>query len=147
MKKWSFALCVWLFVFLGTALADDAADAVDLVNQAIASLETQGLVRTFEQINSKIGMFTTANGLYVFVYYLDGTMAAHYNEELVGQNLLNKPDAEGKLFRKEIITKAKENGECWVDYTYREKASGKTTKKTTYCRMADDFVFCCGITK
>lgn len=134
-------------LFAGTAQADDTADAVQLVDQAIAYANERGIVMAFEQINNKYGLFSSPNGLYVFVYYLDGTMAAHFNQSLVGANLLDEPDAEGKLFRKEIVALAKSKGEGWVDYKYQEKASGKLTNKRTYLKKFGGFIFCCGITK
>lgn len=147
MKILRVVLLVLALFSAGSAQADEAADAVRLVDQAIAYANESGIVMAFEQINRQNGLFSTPNGLYVFVYYLDGTMAAHYNQSLVGVNLLDKPDAQGKLFRKEIIEMAKSKGEGWVDYMYQEKATGKVTSKSTYLKKFDGFVFCCGITK
>ncbi len=57
--------------------------------------------------------------LYVFAYDLRGIMVAHpKNSALIGQNLLNESDAEGKLFRREIVQRAMSQGSGWVDYIY-----------------------------
>ena len=53
----------------------------------------------------------------MFVLDLNGFMAAQpKNPKAVGEYLLDKPDTKGKLFRKEIIEKAKTEGSGWVDY-------------------------------
>ena len=55
----------------------------------------------------------TNGDLYVFVYDTAGVLVANPNPNpnpSVGKNLLEKPDADGKFFRKEMVTKAKAAG-------------------------------------
>ena len=79
---------------------------------------------------------------------MNATMLAHpKNPKLVGQNLLEKPDVEGKLFRKEIVEKAKSAGAGWVDYVYKNPDTNAVENKTTYLKRAGDVVICAGVYK
>jgi len=84
----------------------------------------------------------------VFAYDMEGVMVAHpKNSKLVGKNLLEVPDVDGKLFRKEIVELAKSKGSGWVDYKYKNPQTGKTEAKTTYLKKVGDLILCCGIYK
>ena len=86
--------------------------------------------------------------LYVFAYDLNGVLMAHpKNPKLIGQSLIDKTDSKGKLFRKEIIEKAKSEGSGWVDYFYLNPVTKKEEDKTTYLRRVEDLVICCGVYK
>ena len=66
---------------------------------------------------------------------------------MVGKDLIDVPDADGKLFRREIIELAKTKGKGWVDYKYKNPTSGKVEAKTTYIQLVDDVVLEAGIYK
>ena len=86
--------------------------------------------------------------LYVFAYDLTGTMIAHpINAKLVGKNLLDVPDAGGKMFRKEIIDSVKAKGSATVDYQYKNPQSGVIESKVSYCKQAADLAVCAGYYK
>jgi signal transduction histidine kinase len=58
------------------------------------------------------------------------------------------PDTDGKLFRKEIIELGKSKAEGgWVDYKYKNPASGKIEQKTSFVKKGGDLIFVCGIYK
>jgi signal transduction histidine kinase len=81
----------------------------------------------------------------VFAYDMQGVMLAHpKNAELIGKNLLDVPDSDGKLFRKEIVHKARSKGWGWVDYKYLNPETKEMEFKTTYCRAVADLIVCCG---
>ncbi|MEN9354079.1 MAG: hypothetical protein RL318_1404, partial [Fibrobacterota bacterium] len=86
--------------------------------------------------------------IYVFAYDLTGTMLAHpKNPKLIGKNLIETPDVDGKLFRKEIVEGAKAKGTGTVDYRYKNPESGKIEDKTTHYVKAGDVILACGIYK
>jgi signal transduction histidine kinase len=86
--------------------------------------------------------------MYVFAYDLTATVLAHpVNPKLIGKNLLDVPDAEGKLFRKEIVELAKTKGTGWVDYKYKNPQTNTIESKTTYFMKEGDIILCCGIYK
>ena len=73
-------------------------------------------------------------------------MVAHpKNPALIGQNLLNVPDTEGKLFRKEIVENAKSQGSGRVDYVYLNPETKSQEQTTTYFRTVDDIIVCGGV--
>ena len=150
MLKKGFVLlagCCLMAITAAGAKADDAAEAVSMVKKVVTDYKASG----FEQVTKDISV---ANGkyakgeLYAFAYDLDGTMMAHPNAALIGKNTLNVPDVNGKLFRKEIIEKAKKQPQgAWTDYTYQNPKTKAVELKTTYCENPGDLVVCAGIYK
>jgi signal transduction histidine kinase len=105
----------------------------------------QGKEKALAEISTPKGMFDKGE-LYVFAYDLQGVMLAHpKNPALIGQNLIAVPDTEGKLFRKEIVEKAKSKGSGWVDYVYLNPETNKQEHKTTYFQKVGDIILCCGV--
>ncbi len=119
--------------------------AVNLVKSAIKFCKANNKDKCLESISK--GRFKQGE-TYVFCYDLEGVIIAHpENKALIGKKLINVPDVEGKLFRKEIIEKAKSQGSGWVDYKYKNPVNKKVEVKTTYLEKSGDIVFCCGIYK
>jgi signal transduction histidine kinase len=65
----------------------------------------------------------------------------------VGTNAVVLPDADGKLFRKEIIERAKTEGKGWVDYSYNNPASGNIEHKSTYFFRNNNVILEAGVYK
>ncbi len=138
-------LVIGLFSFVSLAHATDTDDAKKLVKQAAAYLKYQVKEKALAEISTPKGMFDKGE-VYVFAYDLQGVMLAHpKNPSLIGQNLLNVPDTEGKLFRKEIVEKAKSQGSGWVDYVYLNPETKRQEHKTTYFQKVGDVIICCGV--
>jgi len=136
-----------LSLFTILSHAADREDAKALVKRAAAYVKYQGKEKALAEISTPKGMFDKGE-LYVFAYDLQGVMLAHpKNPALIGQNLINVPDIEGKLFRKEIVEKAKSQGSGWVDYVYLNPETNKQEHKTTYFQKVGDIILCCGIYK
>jgi len=129
------------------ARAAERDEAKTLVKRAAAYVKYQGKQKALAEISTPKGMFDKGE-LYVFAYDLQGVMIAHpKNPALIGQNLYNAPDSEGKLFRKEIVEKAKSQGSGWVDYIYLNPETHREEHKTTYFQKVDDVIVCCGVYK
>ena len=127
------------------AHAADQDDAKRLVKQAAAYVKYQGKEKALAEISTPKGMFDKGE-LYVFAYDLEGVMLAHpKNPALIGQNLIDVPDTQGKLFRKEIVEKAKSQGSGWVEYMYLNPETNKQEHKTTYFLKVGDIILCCGV--
>ena len=151
-------LIAFVIVLLGLPLAyaqrepiipkaspDKKAEAQALVEKAAAFVSEHGREKGLAELNKPDGQFVQGE-LYVFAFDLNGAMAAQpKNPKAVGENLIDKPDTKGKLFRKEIIEKAKAEGSSWVDYFYLNPQTGKEEDKTTYLKRVGDLVICCGI--
>jgi signal transduction histidine kinase len=135
---------IGLFAFAGLSYASAKGTAKALVKKAAAYVKYQGKEKAIAEISKPRGMFDKGE-LYVFAYDLEGVMVAHpKNPTLIGQNLIAVPDNDGKLFRKEIVEKAKNRGSGWVDYVYLNPETNELEHKTTYLQKAGDIILCCG---
>jgi signal transduction histidine kinase len=134
-----------LLLVFGLACAAPKDDAVNLVQEAAKFLKAEGKEKALQECNKSDGKWVKGE-LYVFAYDFQGVIVAHpKNPKLVGKNMLEVPDVDGKLFRKDIVETAKTKGAGWVDYKYKNPESGKIEEKTTYLLKAGDVIFCAGI--
>jgi signal transduction histidine kinase len=150
MKKSLIALFVGIFV-LGVISSVSAAGSADeakaLVEKAIAFYKANGKEKVIAEINNVKGQFVKGE-LYVFIWDLNGTVLAHGpNPKLIGKDVSELRDADGKLFVKEGVELAKAKGSGWVDYKWTNPVSKKIDAKSTFVKKADDMIFCCGIYK
>lgn len=125
----------------------DSSIAKDMVGKAAELVKKSGLDAGIKEINYPDGQFVKGE-IYVFMYDTNAVMLAHpKNPKLIGKNLMEVPDVDGKLFRKEIIQVAltKKNG--WVDYRYKNPLSNAIENKTTWVQRQGAAVICCGIYK
>ena len=144
-------VCGVLFVLAVAVVSIQAAEprdeAVALVQSAVSYYKANGLEKSIDEFSNTKGQFNKGE-LYIFVYDLTATMLAHPNPKLVGQNLLELPDATGKnYYRKAIVTIALKDGKGWTDYKYQNPKTKEMENKTTYFEKIDDLIICCGIYK
>ena len=131
---------------IGSAQASEKDDAMKLVGDAAAAA-TKDKAGTIGEISKPGGRYVKGE-LYVFAYDLNGVMVAHpINAKLIGKNLLDVPDADGKLFRKEIINEINAGGSANVDYKYKNPKTGKVEEKTSFCKKAAELAICAGYYK
>ena len=136
---------IGLLAFTVLSCASGKDDAKTLVRKAVAYVKYLGKEKAIAEINKPRGMFDKGE-VYVFAYDLQGVMLAHpKNPALIGKNLYNVPDTQGKLFRKEIVEKVKAKGSGWVDYTYWNPETIELEHKTTYYQNEGDIIICCGV--
>jgi cytochrome c len=141
----SLSLIFAIFVVSGSVYSANPSQATGFVKKAIDFYKANGKDKLLAAITD--GKFMEGD-VYVFAYSLDGViLAIPVNKPLIGKNLLNVPDADGKMYRKEINEKAKSVGKGWVDYKYKNPVSKKIEQKTTYFEKVNDLILCCGIYK
>jgi cytochrome c len=148
MKK---MLAVLLAVALvcGTSLAQKStpADAEAMVKKAIAFLKANGKDKTLAEVSDPKGKFVVGD-LYVFVYDMNGKCLAHGgNAKMIGKDLIEMKDADGKAFVKERIEIIKAKGKGWQNYKWNNPVSKAIEDKTAYIEKADDIIFGCGAYK
>jgi signal transduction histidine kinase len=74
----------------------------------------------------------------VFCFAADGTTLAHGgNPALVGKNLINVRNPDGKLGNAEIIHTGLEQGAGWVDVRWQNPVSKKIEAKSVYVIRLD----------
>lgn len=129
------------------AVAGDAEVAIAMVEKGLAYMEKNGKDALIREINNKNPDFIQGD-IYLYMRSMDGTTIAHpMNPKLIGKNLLVLPDADGKLFRKEIIELAASKGKGWVDYRFNNPVTKVIERKTTYLVRNGDVILECGIYK
>ena len=123
------------------------AEATAMVKKGVAFIKTNGKDKGYTEISNKSGQFKDRD-LYLVVYGLDGTVHAHgANQKMVGKNLIDLKDIDGKEFVKERVELAKSKGTFWQDYKFTNPVSKKIEQKEAYCEKLDDTVVCGGIYK
>jgi signal transduction histidine kinase len=124
-----------------------AADATAMVKKGVAFIKANGKDKGYAEISNKDGQFVS-NDLYLTVYGLDGTVRAHgANAKMVGKNLIDLKDIDGKEFVKERIELAKSKGTFWQDYKFTNPVTKKIEPKSMYCEKLEDMAVCGGIYK
>src|ERR1017187_3288769 len=108
-------------VFVGAAAAADGAnkdDAVAMVKKAVAFIKEQGPEKAYPEFTGKDAKFIDRD-LYVVVYQLDGKVLAHgSNQKLIGKNISDAQDVDGKFFVKERIELARKQPTFWQEYKF-----------------------------
>ncbi|CDG83458.1 cache domain-containing protein [Janthinobacterium agaricidamnosum] len=112
-------------------------DAVALAEKGAEFIRTYGKEEIIRKINSRSPEFIQGS-LYLAVRDLRGITVAHPTIALVGKDLLDVPDADGKLFRQDMLALAKGKGLGWVDYKFRNPETGMVQAKRTYVLRVGD---------
>lgn len=134
----------------GVAMAQTHAtdkEAIAMVKKGVAFIKANGKEKGHAEISNKAGQFIDRD-LYLTVYGLDGTVFAHgANEKMIGKNLIELKDVDGKAFVKERVELAKSKGTFWQDYKFTNPVTKKIEPKAMYCEKLDEAVVCGGIYK
>jgi cytochrome c len=118
-------------------------EAQEMATKAAAFLEKEGPDKALAAFNA--GGDWRKGDLYVFVIDKTGTWkSSGARPELIGKNELNTPDANGKLFIKEIVAIDK-NG--WVDYKFKSPADNQDHDKSSYFVRTGDLLVGAGAYK
>ena len=114
------------------------------VEDAITLFENAGKETALAQIADCNGRFVLGER-YIFALNLSGTMLAHPMEpELMGKNLVDLKDSEGKPFIRRIVDAAKTKGYGFTDYIWHSPESDDELHKTVFFERADGIVLCSG---
>ena len=123
-------------------------DAVAMVKKGVAAIKSGGADKTYAEFGDKANTTWHHHDLYLVVYGLDGVVRAHgANAKMVGKNLIELKDIDGKAFVKERVDMAKTHGTFWQDYKFTNPETKKIEPKSMYCEKLDDTVVCGGIYK
>ncbi|MDL2355286.1 MAG: cache domain-containing protein [Pseudomonadota bacterium] len=145
MKALFSAAILSLCLYAGVAPAEPTEkDAVALVEKGALFMRHHGMDQMINKINTHDPEFH-AGALYLAMFGMDGIAVAHPTTALIGKNLLDVPDADGKLFRREMIALALGKGSGWVEYKFMNPVSGKVELKTTYVLRVGDVALEAGI--
>ncbi len=120
-------------------------EAVAMVKKAFGFIKSEGAQKGYAEISNKKGQFTDRD-LYVVVYGLDGKVLAHgANEKLIGKDLIDATDVDGKFFVKERTELARKSAEFWQDYKFVNPVTRKVEPKQMFCMRQDETAVCAGV--
>jgi cytochrome c len=150
------ALAVLAFAFFcAPGLAQEkgkqgsAAEATAMVEKAIAHIKKAGRDKAFADFNNKAGPFTDRD-LYVVVYDMKGKVLAHgANEKMIGKDLIDLRDNDGKYFVKERVDMMSKGpgAKGWQDYKFMNPVTRQIEPKSMYLQRHEDLIVGCGIYK
>lgn len=125
-----------------------SAEAVAMVKRAVALVKSDGKEKAFAAFADPANKDFHDRDLYVYAYDLNGVSLAHgANPKMVGKNLLNMKDNEGKPMIQEMVKVAKEKGSGWVDYKWPNPVTKTVESKSGYVERVDDMLIGSGIYK
>jgi signal transduction histidine kinase len=137
---------VAITLLAGATLASAATkdDAVAMVKKAVALIKADGPDKAYAEFN-KGGQFVDGE-LYVVVQRFDGTVLAQAaNNKLVGKNLIDAQDVDGKYFSKGLVENGRNNASFWYDFKFVNPATKKIQMKDMYCESLGETVVCTGV--
>lgn len=122
-------------------------EAESMVQKAVSHIRAGGKDKAYGDFTAKAPGWVDRD-LYVVVYDLSGKVLAHgQNPKMVGKELIDLKDPDGKAFVKERVDLAKGKGKFWHDYKFTDPVSKKVLPKSAYCEKLDETVVCAGVYK
>jgi hypothetical protein len=151
MRKIFGVAAAFLFALfsLNAAAAPDRAsepEAEAMVKKAIVEWDKVGKDKALTEFQKSPGPFVDRD-LYVTVYTMDGTALSHINPKMVGKNMMELRDADGKYHIKERLDAARTGTSGWQDFKFYNPVSKKIEPKRMYWEKHDGVVFACGAYK
>jgi len=122
------------------------AEAQAMVKKAIEYYNKNGREKALAEFSKSPGLFVDRD-LYVTVYTLQGDALAHINPKMVGKNMMELRDADGKYHIRERMESAAKGTSGWQDFKFFNPVSKKIEPKEMYWEKHDKLVFACGAYK
>ncbi len=149
MKKLSALIAIFvLAVGVHAALAAEKGtkeEAVAMVKKAVAYLKANGREKAFKEFDNPHGQFVDRD-LYVFVGDMAGRCLAHATmPQLVGKNMMEVQDPEGRFITKERLKMLQTKNSGWQTYKYLNPKTKKVETKSTYMERVGDLYIGVGV--
>ena len=120
-------------------------DAIALVKLGVQVIRKDGAAKAYARINDHDGPFASRD-LYLVVTSMDGVvLASGANARIVGKNLLDLKDIDGKPFVRERVELARTQPSFWQQYQYIRPTTGRIEPKRAYCERLRESVVCSGV--
>ncbi|MBI3705798.1 MAG: cache domain-containing protein [Rhizobiales bacterium] len=139
------AIAVALLAGTSLALAVTKDDAVTMVKKAVATIKDQGTAKAYTEISAPGGKYVDGE-IYVVVQGFDGVTMAHAtNPKLIGRNMIEEQDVDGKYFAKGLVENGQKQASFWYDFKFVNPATKKIQVKDMYCETVNPTVVCAGV--
>lgn len=126
----------------GTGTKDEA---VAMVKKAIAQIKANGADKAYAEFSDPKGAYVDRD-LYVVVYDMNGKCLAHgANTKMIGRDLIDNKDVDGKEFVKERVDMMKKQASGWQDYKFRNPTTNQIEPKSMYIERVNDVIVGCGV--
>lgn len=114
-------------------------EAKALVEKGLAHAKAVGPEKAFADFSDKDSGKWVSKDLYIVVLKFDGTILAHgVNKGLLGKNLIDVKDPDGKYFSREMIEAGKKGG-GWTDYSFTDPVTKKIAAKSSFSKSIPGF--------
>jgi signal transduction histidine kinase len=123
--------------------------AVALVEKGLAYIKEVGKEKAIEAFNNKDGKFVEGE-FYLFGYTLKGVcIVMGVNPKMIGQDLYEMVDADGKMIIQDFIKIATTDGKGWSHYKWSNPTTKKIQDKSSYVVYVKDadMILGCGFYK
>jgi cytochrome c len=139
----SIGLLLAAHVLFGTAASATTADQTKaFAERAVAHIREVGRDRAFADFSRPDGGFIDGE-LYVFCQDISGVVVAHGgNPGIVGKNLSEVRDPDGRYPNVELNRMGLDNGSGWVRYRWPNPATNRIARKIAYVIKVDDRTVC-----
>jgi len=122
------------------------AEAVAMVKRVQDMFKAQGADATFKAISDPSNKDFHDRDLYVFAYDMTGICVAHgARPALIGKNLIDIKDQNGKYLIREMIALAQGPGTGWYDYKWPNPQTNKIEDKSSYVEKMGDYFIGVGV--
>lgn len=117
-----------------------STQAQSLLEKAVAEVKRVGPQQAFAEFNMPGGTFNSGE-LYVFVFNLDGIYKAYgAHPALVGKDVRDLTDVEGKPIVQDMIEIAKTSGHGKVNYIWLNRGDNRVEHKMSLIELVGDNV-------
>ena len=123
-----------------------ASEAKAMVQKALDAMKKHGVDATITEINKRDGQYQDKD-LYIVVYDVNGKNLAHLNPKMVGKDMMDLTDVDGKFFIRERIELVKTKGKGWQDYKFINPTTKQIEPKSMYVEKYENVIVGCGIYK
>lgn len=143
-----FITAMMVSVFAHAQERATADEAISFVKKAVAHLKKQGKEKAFADFADTQNKQFHDRDLYIFVYDLKGICVAHGNNpKMVGKDLSQMKDANGKTIIQDFIELVNTKGSGWVEYSWPNPVTKNVELKSSYIVKVDDILLGAGIYK
>jgi cytochrome c len=117
-------------------------EAVAMAKRVQAEFKKAGPEATFKEVSDKAVKDFHDRDLYPFIYDMSGLCVAHgARAALIGKNLNDLKDQDGKFLIREMVAMSEGPGSGWIDYKWPNPLTNKIEDKSSYVeKMGDCFV-------
>src|ERR1019366_6784951 len=143
MRHFAFLVFAALLTIAAPAAAEEFGskdEAIAMVKRVQAEFKKDGADATFKAVSDKATKEFHDRDLYPFIYDMSGLCVAHgARPALIGKSLIDLKDQDGKFLIREMVAKAKDPGNGWIDYKWPNPLTNKIEDKLSYVEKMGDY--------